>query len=145
MNKPKDTIGKSVAQLYRINSKFLVKKYQKFNIGSGQYFFLIELYRRDGVSQEYLSEELNVDKGTTAKAMKKLEDLGYIKRLRCENDKRLYKIFLTDKALEIKEEFFSILKENDKKIRALITEDELNMVTTILQKISKGLGDETHE
>ncbi|MEG2353318.1 MAG: MarR family transcriptional regulator [Clostridium sp.] len=141
MTSIKDPLGKSIAEIYRQNSKFLSTEFQNFGIGSGQYFFLIELYKNDGISQEVLSERLQVDKGTTARSMKRLEENGYISRLRCENDKRSYKVFLTEKALGIKLDFFKILYKNEKRIKNLVTDEELNMVKTLLKKISKGLGE----
>ena len=40
--------------------------------------FLLELYKKDGKNQEELSEKLNIDKGTTARAIKKLEEEGFL-------------------------------------------------------------------
>ena len=46
-----------------------------------------------------------MNKGTTAKAIRKLEELNLIKRLRDSTDKRINRIYLTTKAINIKNEF----------------------------------------
>jgi DNA-binding MarR family transcriptional regulator len=47
---------------------FLFKGISLSGIGYGQFLFLMELYNSDGIRQEDLSEILNIDKGTTARA-----------------------------------------------------------------------------
>ena len=78
MNKRRcDNIGKYISQLYRRGGIFITKRMEKYNIGQGQFMFLLELYIEDGRNQEELSKVLKIDKGTTARAIKKLEEEGY--------------------------------------------------------------------
>ena len=99
------SVGKYISIIHRTGSSFLSKEFSKFNIGSGQYMYLIHLYKNDGLSQEELTEILNIDKGTTAKSIKKLETEGFVMRVKDKNDKRINRVYLTPKALEIKDEF----------------------------------------
>ncbi|WP_322395982.1 MarR family transcriptional regulator, partial [Clostridium perfringens] len=54
-------------------------------IGQGQFMYLLELYIEDGRNQEELAEVLKIDKGTTARAIKKLEENGFVRREKDEN------------------------------------------------------------
>ena len=67
-------IGKYISQLYRKGSVFINKEVPEYGIGSGQFMFLLELYINDGKNQEEIAETLKIDKGTTARALKKLEE-----------------------------------------------------------------------
>lgn len=97
--------------------------------------FLAFLYNHEGINQEELSNYLSIDKGTTAKALKKLEDEGYISRVQDEKDRRAYRVFITPKGMSIKEEFFSILQGwNDNLINELKPE-EIQTLKTLLKKI----------
>ncbi|SHE40933.1 MarR family winged helix-turn-helix transcriptional regulator [Clostridium fallax] len=129
--------GKYISEIYRFSNSFLTKKYAKFNIGSGQIMFMINIYKNEGISQEKLSEMLNIDKGTTARAIKKLEDQGYVIRLKDRKDRRAYNIMPTYKALQIKKEFFNILNEWNKKITENLTEEEVSITLSALEKISE--------
>lgn len=136
-NNPKcEALGKYISILYRQGNAFLTKKYSKYNIGSGQYMFLIQLYGKDGLSQEELSSRLNIDKGTTARAIKKLEDEGYIIREIDEDDKRAYKIFLTEKAKEIREGFFKILGDWNNILTSGLTAEEVEIVLKLMKKVA---------
>lgn len=99
--------------------------------------FMINIYKNEGISQEKLSEMLNIDKGTTARAIKKLEDQGYVIRLKDRKDRRAYNIMPTYKALQIKKEFFNILNEWNKKITENLTEEEVSITLSALEKISE--------
>lgn len=98
--------------------------------------FLVNLYKNDGINQEDLAEILNIDKGTTARAIKKLEDEGFIRREKDERDKRAYKLYITDKAKEIKEEVYSILIEWEEVLLCDLTKEEIIIIKELLKKIS---------
>ncbi|WP_256623051.1 MarR family winged helix-turn-helix transcriptional regulator [Methanolobus chelungpuianus] len=65
-------------------------------MGSGQFPFLMRLLHRDGISQEILIRELNCDRATGTRAINKLEESGYVLRETDPQDKRAYRICLTD-------------------------------------------------
>ena len=98
--------------------------------------FLANLYRNNGLNQEELAEILNIDKGTTARAIKKLEEEGFIKREKDENDKRAYKLYVTQKAENIKEEIFEILREWEEILLCDLSEEEVIIIKSLLKKIS---------
>ncbi|MGL5752897.1 MAG: MarR family winged helix-turn-helix transcriptional regulator [Paraclostridium sp.] len=85
-----EPIGKYISQIYRKGRTFINKELVQQDMGSGQFMFLIQLYKQDGINQEELTEKLSIDKGTTARAVKKLEEEGFVIRLKDESDKRAY-------------------------------------------------------
>ncbi len=97
--------------------------------------FLLQLYKQDGISQEELSEKLSIDKGTTARSIKKLEEEGFLIRVKDENDKRAYKIYLTDKSKENRDNVYNVLKDWESVIAQNITEEERSTLVDILKKV----------
>lgn len=98
-----ENIGKYISQLHRKGNVFINRELSKYDLSVGQFMFLLDLYMKDGKNQEEISDNLKIDKGTTARAIKKLEEQGFVIRIKNENDKRSNKIYLTDKAKDIKE------------------------------------------
>ena len=135
----KEYFGRYISILYRQASVFYSKEFNKFGIGAGQYMFMIHLYKNDGISQEKLSELINIDKGTTAKAIKKLEELGYVERNKDISDKRVNKIYLTDKALEIKNEFLTSLNKWENMLTSNLSDEEILYGLKILNKLTKNV------
>lgn len=138
-NIKKEYFGRYISILYRQASVFYSKEFNKFGIGAGQYMFMIHLYKNDGISQEKLSELINIDKGTTAKAIKKLEELGYVERNKDISDKRINKIYLTDKALEIKNEFLTSLNKWENMLTLNLSDEEILYGLKILNKLTKNV------
>ena len=97
INNKREPIAKYISLIYRKGNCFINREVSKFGIGSGQIMFLMQLYNKDGISQEELSENLNIDKATTCRAIKKLEEQGLLTRVKDEKDKRAYKLYLTIK------------------------------------------------
>lgn len=130
-------IGKYIGEFHRYSCIYFAKKFSRFGIGSGQYLFLLNLYNSNGITQEELTDKVKLDKATTARAIKKLEDMGYVKRVKKESDRRAYKLEITEKAEQIKEEVYSIMDEWEAKIRSCFTNEESQELSRLLNKLSK--------
>lgn len=134
-----DNIGKYISLLYRKGGIFISKGMEQYNIGQGQIMFLLELYAEDGRNQEELSKVLQIDKGTTARAIKKLEEEGYLRREKDDNDKRSNKIFVTQKGLDVKENIFSVLSKWESTISESLDEEERLLVIKLLKKVCSNI------
>ncbi|MDQ7095050.1 MarR family transcriptional regulator [Desulfosporosinus sp. PR] len=130
------SIRRYISTLYRYGNSHIAKRLEFLNIGSG-YSILLTLYRQGGISQEELSAILKIDKGTTAKATKKLEDEGYLSREIDVNDRRAYNVFLTAKGLEVIPKIQSAIKEWEKIITSGFSEKEIYLAAEILYKMAE--------
>lgn len=137
--KDNEHFGRYISVLHRQANVFYSKEFSKFEFGSGQYMFMIHLYKHDGISQEELSDLINIDKGTTAKAIKKLEELNYIERRKDSDDKRINRIYLTKKALDIKEDFFDTLSKWESILTDNLSQEEILQGLNILKKLSQNI------
>jgi len=120
-------IGKHISLLYRQSQIYFNAELKKYQLGSGQYIFLLSLLENEGINQEQLADIVQIDKTTTARAVAKLEREGYLTRETCPEDKRAYILHATEKAHKIhavlekildqwNERMFSDFEEKDKKI-----------------------------
>ena len=130
-----EPIAKYISVLYRAGNIYFNQNFEKYNIGYGQYPFLIYLYHNDAVTQEVMSNELYIDKGTTAKALKKLQENGYVTRQVDDRDKRAYKVQLTDNGKEVTKEIFHILRSWNSILTSDFTEEEQNLALKLLNKM----------
>jgi DNA-binding MarR family transcriptional regulator len=135
MSNERITIAKYISILYRSGNSYISKKLTDYNIGAGQFPYLIHLHNNEGITQEKISCNLCIDKGTTAKSLKKLEEEGYIYRKVDENDKRAHRVYLSDKAKEIMSDIYLILDQWDNIITADLNEEEKRIALKILQRM----------
>ncbi|MGL4912499.1 MAG: MarR family winged helix-turn-helix transcriptional regulator [Romboutsia sp.] len=132
-----ESISRYINQLYRQSISFFGKEYKQYNIGVGQYQFLVYLYIKDGITHEELTEKLGFDKASTTRAIGKLEEYGYIKKVQDINDKRKYYIFLTDFAKENRENIINISRSWENELIGELTKEELHQFYYLFRKITK--------
>ena len=113
------SISRRTQNLFRNNLE------DKF-ISKGLQAYIIVICDNEGAIADEITKILKVEKGTTARAIAKLEKEKYILRVQDENDKRKYKLYSTDKSKElyakivalyynIAEEALNILDEKEEK------------------------------
>lgn len=131
-----DNIGKLNAAVYRNLQSILNYKLRDIPIRGGQHDFLYVISKREGITQKELSQELYVDKSTTAKAVKSLVSLGYIRKETSPDDKRFEKLYLTEKGQEIKEHiqntFLELVEIATKSLSAKEAEEAVRLLKLIL-------------
>lgn len=130
-----NSIPRWISLIHRYGRIYIGERLEHLGIGKGQMPFLNTLYKEDGLSQEELANYLKIDKGTTAKALKKLEELGYISRQPRDDDKRYYRVYLTEKGLQIKDEVRHVLTNWRNILSDGFTGEEKQMALTILEKM----------
>ncbi|MDX8336033.1 MULTISPECIES: MarR family winged helix-turn-helix transcriptional regulator [Cetobacterium] len=135
-----ENIGRYFSQMYRKGRIFYAHELKKFGLGSGQSIFLFQLYKKDGVTQDELANTLYIDKGTTARSLKTLENQGFIKKENLITDKRSNIIYLTPKALKLEKEITNILRKWDSILSSSLSEEEKNTLLVLLKKISDSNG-----
>jgi len=97
--------------IYRCTQQYLEKELKKFTLSIGTYPFLLALNRNEGVCQNKISNELNVDKAMATRNVRKLIELGYIRKEQNTEDARAYKLYVTSKGKEVIPEVIEIIRK----------------------------------
>ena len=129
------SIGKRIHMLDRWMRIYLGEELGELGIGPGQFPFLMTLYRGDGRTQEGLTRVVNVDKATTTRALKKLAKEGYVKKERDPDDKRAYRVYLTDKARKIRPKLRSTLRKWTHLLTQDLSKEEEETLRKLLDKM----------
>jgi DNA-binding MarR family transcriptional regulator len=135
MSNNRRSVGKYISILYRYAQSYITVHLKPLGIGSGQYMFLVALYKNDGFSQVQLSQSLMIDKATTARAIRKLEEAGYVTRQENTVDRRAYGVFLTQKAKDIEHTLFQTLSSMTDIFVADLSEPEKQQLFVVLEKM----------
>lgn len=136
MSNHHESIGKWFSTIHRYNMIYKSRSFGRYGIGSGQLGFLSVLYEKDAISQDELAQELNIDKTTTARAVHKLEELGFVRRQPSEQDRRINLVFLTQKSLDIHPEILSTMRAWTNILVQGFTEDEKELLLRMLKQVS---------
>ncbi len=128
-------IGKDVGQVYRQLQILVDTTLEPFEFGRGQYLYFIHIVKHPGINQEALSAMLKIDKGTTARAVKKLCDNGYVIRKRSVEDKRAWELYPSKKSMDILPELNKTLTFINNKLLEGFSEKEEENIFFLLSKL----------
>ena len=116
-------------KIFRYTQIYLDKVLKEFNLSSGSYPYLLILKEKDGINQNRISEELGYDKAMTTRTLAKLINIGYLDRIKDDDDYRANKIYLTDKGKDV---IVKILGKVNELVQLITTDlNEEDKVTTI--------------
>src|SRR5665647_11790 len=80
---------------------FLNNRLRPLGLSAGQFPVMMLLAKEQNIMQETLVRYYHLDKGTIARAVKKLEDSGYIRRIVDPANRRAVRLFLTEKGEKV--------------------------------------------
>ena len=79
--------------------------------------------------------EKDINLAIALKLKKKLEDNGYVQRIKRTDDKRAYSIMTTEKAESIKQEVYAIMDTWEEKLKSCFTTEEAKQFMKLLNKL----------
>ena len=109
-------IGKLITMIARGHSFYLNHRLEELNINASQLHNLFEVKHASKINQDEIARRCNLDKGSVARTVKKLEDKGLILKEIDENNRRQNQISLTEKGEWVIEESSKILEEWENEI-----------------------------
>lgn len=131
--------------IYRSTQSYTNKVLKPYKLSSGTYPYLLALYYKEGINQNQISRELNVNKAMSARAVKQLIDLGYLTKQEDNMDSRAYKLCLTEKGKNIIPIVKEKLNEWNIKITKGFSEDDKKFVLNLLGKVMENARDEERD
>ncbi|MGW6433875.1 MarR family winged helix-turn-helix transcriptional regulator [Peribacillus butanolivorans] len=114
-------------------------EFKEYDLTKGQYLYLVRICENPGIFQEKLAEMIKVDRTTAARAIKKLEINGFIEKKEDKHNKKIKKLFPTEKGKNV---YPFIKRENDySNIVALegFSEREVETIFNLLQRVRKNI------
>ncbi|MDM5454055.1 MarR family winged helix-turn-helix transcriptional regulator [Peribacillus simplex] len=114
-------------------------EFKEFDLTKGQYLYLVRICENRGIIQEKLAEMIKVDRTTAALAIKKLEIQGFIEKKNDEGNKKIKKLYPTDKG----EKVYPFLQKEgeytDKVALSGFSLEETEAVFHLLQRVRKNI------
>ncbi|NQD66579.1 MarR family transcriptional regulator [Bacillus haikouensis] len=114
-------------------------EFKEYDLTKGQYLYLVRICENPGIIQEKLAELIKVDRTTAARAIKKLEINGFIEKRDDQLNKKIKKLFPTDKGKHV---YPFIKRENDYSNDVALdgfSEEEVENIFHLLQRVRKNV------
>ncbi len=101
----------NISVLYRNTQKFFDKVLSRYDVGSGQLLSLFFINEHEGITMQELAQSGEVDKGTVTKSIQRLIEQGYVQARTDDNDRRIKRLYTTEKVAEVMKSLYEYRKE----------------------------------
>lgn len=124
--------------IFALRTEQISKKMNRVGDRNGAQGLLVKLWKKDGLTNAEIAELLDIRPSSVTAQVKNLEEKEMIVRRQDEQDKRVSRIFLTEKGKKAGQERFEIQDELSENIFGQLTEEEQATLTQLLQKLIDG-------
>ena len=125
---PLYVLSKEITGLYR-------PILEELDLTYPQYLVMMVLWEEDGLAVSHIGEKLFLDSGTLTPVLKRLENKGFINRIRNKEDERVVQLFLTENGKNLRQQACGIPEKLLEQIHVQI-EDLKNFKYTLNQLIN---------
>lgn len=133
------TFYQMLAVLARKNQIYMSTILEEYDITTAELPFFLTLNDREGLTQEELTAIVCVDKAATARAIKSLEEKGYLIREKDVQDSRQNRVYPTSDAKLLKEKVKSEILEFNNQLTKGIDTQILELLYDGLQQMEKNI------
>lgn len=117
----------------------LLKPYE---ITHGYTYFLMELYRCDGLTQTQLQRAIGIEQPTVVRTLDRMERDGFIVRKASATDRRVFNIYLTEKGKSCEPKVLTAARILNQSLLETFSKDEEKIIQSFLQKLIDNLESE---
>ena len=125
-------------KLLAVQKKLLAtvrKDFKDVDITQDNYITLHFIYENPGITQADLADLNDKDRNVIVKTIDRLEKNGWAKRVRSDEDRRAFTLFITEDGKEILDRYWDKLILRQKEAISMLSEEEQALFDTLLEKI----------
>jgi DNA-binding MarR family transcriptional regulator len=126
----------AIVQVVRSHRALAVKLLNDIGLFPSQDIMLMQLWDKDGQSQQSLGQTLRIDHSTVAKSVRRLENKGLVSRSRSKEDGRVTVVSLTEAGRDLIPKIFNVWSNLEKLTTEDLTEEEKKLIVPLMQKIA---------
>ena len=130
-------LGAVISITCRGRAIFFNRRLAPYGISAGQVGVLMLLFREQNIIQETLVRHYHLNKGTIARAVRKLEDAGYLYRITDPGNRRAVRLFLTGKGVDIAPVICRIEREWEEMISTGLPEQDRERLAAIMHRVAE--------
>ena len=94
-------LTKLIGIIERCSLQYRTDQFKEFGLCGAHHKYIFYVCRRPGMSQDQLAKDIHLNKSNVARSIKALEDGGFVEVRLDEADRRINRIYPTEKAYDI--------------------------------------------
>ena len=130
-----EDIYQILRQIQRCSRVYREKHLEPLGLTTRHGLYLKEISDAPGISQEQLAQRLCINKSNVARQAAAMEEEGYIQRRPCGKDKRVLRLYPTEKALSVLPRINRITDSWEELLVRELTESEQQILEILLLRL----------
>ncbi|MFD3002167.1 MarR family winged helix-turn-helix transcriptional regulator [Pontibacter toksunensis] len=135
--KPEETVDYNFKVCWHAISRMYNTEAAKSGITTSIGFVLLNIDQQQGTPATKIAPLLGLEARSLTRILKSMEDDGLIYKVSDARDKRLVRIFLTEKGLEKKEISRQTVKQFNYKVREEVPQEELDVFFKVCAQVQR--------
>ena len=127
------SIGFLLSKGYQRAWAILREEIEKYDLTPPQFALLAFLWQQDGLTQAELSEKGQIDRSTIGGLIDRLERNGLLERRQHPQDRRAYRIYLTEQGMAMENTLSECAERSLKRFTSGLNEDEVKELRRMLE------------
>lgn len=128
-------IIRDITEITRCGTQYRADAFAPMGLKACHGSYLLEICGRPGLSQEQLAESICINKSNVARQASALEEGGFIERRTCGKDKRVMRLYPTQKTLDLLPEIERIMDAWQATLTQDLSEDEQLLLERMLGQL----------
>lgn len=130
-----EQISQILREIQRSSRHYREQKLAPHGLTTQHGLYLKEIGDRPGISQEQLAQRLCINKSNVARRVAAMEEEGYIERRTCGKDKRVLRLYLTEKGQQQMPAIEQITESWEQLLVRELTESEQQILEILLLRL----------
>lgn len=126
---------RDIVEITRCGVQYRTDKFAPMGLKACHGSYLTEICARPGISQEQLAQSICINKSNVARQAAALEEGGFIERRACGKDKRVMRLYPTEKALALLPQIEKIMACWQSYLLQDLTDEEQRLLESMLQRM----------
>lgn len=130
-------IIRDITEITRCGTQYRTEKFAPLGLKACHGSYLLEICSNPGISQEQLARNICINKSNVARQAATLEEDGFIERRPYDKDKRVMRLYPTEKTLSLLPQIKSIMHAWQVCLTQDLSQDEQALLESMLLRMKQ--------
>lgn len=130
-------IIRNITEITRCGVQYRTEALTPLDLKACHASYLVEICAEPGISQDRLAGRICINKSNVARQAAALEEAGFITRVPCQNDKRVMRLYPTDKTQALLPRITEIMDAWENCLTGDLTDDEVEILAGVLERMKR--------
>lgn len=133
--------GRYLGMLHSFGRRYFKRAMKQYGLPGRSIMFLGYLGKHEGVSQDDIASYFLYNKGSVARVLDKLEDADMVERRVDEEDRRVNRVYLTERGRKIRKELKKVAQQWSLQLTRGFSEKEQEILLDFLRRMAHNAAD----